>query len=163
DGLGPRTAEDILRHLADVADVADAAARLVAYPKRGAYQKELVRLAELVRAGAGDGGTPGEQVARVVSFYLPMLRLAHPEDFPKREKDLEHFLTIAEGYRSLPSMLADMALEPPTDSVGDVLAAEVDEGLLTLSTIHSAKGLEWRAVFVLWLVDGGRPRASRNL
>src|SRR5262249_55209340 len=71
DGLGPRPAEDSLRHLADVADVADAAARLVAYPKRGAYQKELVRLAELVRAGAGDGVTPGEQVARVVSFYLP--------------------------------------------------------------------------------------------
>ena len=50
-----------------------------------------------------------------------------------------------------------MALEPPTDSVGDVLAADVDEGLLTLSTIDSAKGLEWTAVFVIWLVDGRFP------
>jgi DNA helicase-2/ATP-dependent DNA helicase PcrA len=50
-----------------------------------------------------------------------------------------------------------MALEPPNDSVGDVLAAEVDEGLLTLSTIHSAKGLEWRAVFVIGMVDGRFP------
>ena len=40
-----------------------------------------------------------------------------------------------------------MALEPPNDSVGDVLASTVEEGLLTLSTIHSAKGLEWRVVF----------------
>jgi superfamily I DNA/RNA helicase len=86
-----------------------------------------------------------------------MLRHAHPEDFPKREKDLEHFVTIATRYRSLASLLTDMALEPPTDSVGDVLAADVDEGLLTLSTIHSAKGLEWSAVFVIWLVDGRFP------
>jgi DNA helicase-2/ATP-dependent DNA helicase PcrA len=50
-----------------------------------------------------------------------------------------------------------MALEPPTDSVGDVLAADVDEGLLTLSTIHSAKGLEWNTVFVIWMVDGRFP------
>src|SRR5262249_22918517 len=81
----------------------------------------------------------------------------HPEDFPKREKDLEHFITIAQRYRSLGSMLTDMALEPPADSVGDVLAADLDEGLLTLSTIHSAKGLEWKAVFVIWLVDGRFP------
>jgi DNA helicase-2/ATP-dependent DNA helicase PcrA len=56
-------------------------------------------------------------------------------------------------------MLADMALEPPSDSVNDVLATDEDEGLLTLSTIHSAKGLEWHTVFVLWLVDGKFPSA----
>ena len=44
-------------------------------------------------------------------------------------------------------MLADMALEPPNDSIGDVLAVDEDEGYVTLSTIHSAKGLEWRVVF----------------
>jgi len=93
----------------------------------------------------------------VAGFYAPMLRHLHPEDFPKREKDLEHFVTIAGRYRSLASLLADMALEPPTDSVGDVLAADVEEGLLTLSTIHSAKGLEWNTVFVIWLVDGRFP------
>ncbi|MFN8543889.1 MAG: ATP-dependent helicase [Candidatus Binatia bacterium] len=157
DGLGPKTADDIQRHLTDVADAAEAAARLAAYPRRGGFGKELARLAAVVQEVAGADVTPPEQVARIVEFYLPILRLAHPDDYPKREKDLEHFATIAEGYRSLPSMLADMALEPPTDSVGDVLAARVDEGLLTLSTIHSAKGLEWRAVFVIWLVDGRFP------
>ena len=98
-----------------------------------------------------------DKVAAVVGFYVPMMRHLHPEDHPKREKDLEHFLTIAARYRSLGTLLSDMALEPPTDSVGDVLAAELDEGLLTLSTIHSAKGLEWRAVFVIGLVDGRFP------
>jgi DNA helicase-2/ATP-dependent DNA helicase PcrA len=116
-----------------------------------------VRLATVLRDVAADDVPPGEKVARVVAFYVPMLRHRHPEDFPKREKDLEHFVTIAARYRSLGSMLTDMALEPPGDSVGDVLAADLDEGLLTLSTIHSAKGLEWRAVFVIWLVDGRFP------
>ncbi len=158
DGLGPKTADDVLRHVGAAADVAAAADRLADYPKRGAYTKELGRLAQLFRTLAGEERTPGERVSEVVGFYAPMLRHLHPDDFPKREKDLEHFLTIAARYRSLASLLTDMALEPPTDSVGDVLAAGGDdEGLLTLSTIHSAKGLEWRAVFVIGLVDGRLP------
>jgi DNA helicase II / ATP-dependent DNA helicase PcrA len=158
DGLGPKTADDVLRHVGDVAEIAEAADRLAEYPRRGAYTKELGRLAQLLRQVSGDQRSPGEQVSEVVSFYAPMLRHLHPDDFPKREKDLEHFLTIAARYRSLGSLLTDMALEPPTDSVGDVLAAnDEDEGLLTLSTIHSAKGLEWRAVFVIGLVDGRFP------
>ncbi len=50
-----------------------------------------------------------------------------------------------------------MALEPPSDSVGDVVAIDEPEGLLTLSTIHSAKGLEWHSVFIIWAVDGRFP------
>jgi DNA helicase-2/ATP-dependent DNA helicase PcrA len=157
DGLGPRTAEDLVGRLATAADLASATECLEAYPRRGPYTKELGHLAVLLRELAPDTLPPGEQVARVVSFYAPMLRHLHPEDHPKREKDLEHFVTIAGRYRSLAALLTDMALEPPTDSVGDVLAAEVEEGLLTLSTIHSAKGLEWSTVFVIWLVDGRFP------
>jgi DNA helicase-2/ATP-dependent DNA helicase PcrA len=158
DGLGPKTAEDVLRHLGEPEDATEAAARLARYPRRGAYTAELARLATLVAETAAAEAAPAEKLERVVGFYVPMLRHLHPEDFPKRERDLEHFLTIAARYRSLQSLLADMALEPPTDSVGDVLAAGGDdEGLLTLSTIHSAKGLEWRAVFVIWLVDGRFP------
>ena len=156
-GLGPKTANDVYGHVAGAADLTDAIARLGTFPRRGAYAKELGRLAELLAEVALDTVGVDDKVSRVVGFYVPMLRHRHPEDFPKREKDLEHFLTIAARYRSLDSLLSDMALEPPTDSVGDVLAAEVDEGLLTLSTIHSAKGLEWRSVFVIGMVDGRFP------
>jgi DNA helicase-2/ATP-dependent DNA helicase PcrA len=157
DSVGPKTADDLFTHIASAADLTEATERLAAYPRRAAYTKELGHLASLLREVAPDDVPPGEKVARVVGFYTPMLRHLRPEDFPKREKDLEHFVTIAGRYRSLASLLSDMALEPPTDSVGDVLAADVDEGLLTLSTIHSAKGLEWKAVFVIWLVDGRFP------
>ena len=93
----------------------------------------------------------------VLEYYLPIMREAYPDDYPKRERDLEHFQNLAERYRSLESMLADMALEPPNDSIGDVLAVEPDEGYVTLSTIHSAKGLEWRVVFLIWAADGRFP------
>jgi DNA helicase-2/ATP-dependent DNA helicase PcrA len=157
DGLGPKTAADVYAHLEGAADVDQAIERLGSFPRRGTYAKELTRLAGLLADVHRDELTVDEKVARVVGFYVPMLRHRHPEDFPKREKDLDHFLTIAMRYRSIESLLSDMALEPPTDSVGDVLAATVDEGLFTLSTIHSAKGLEWRVVFVIGLVDGRFP------
>src|SRR6185295_12520121 len=157
EGLGPKTADDIFTHLGGAADVTEATTRLRAYPARGAYKKELDHLATLLTGIAPDTVTPGDKVAQVIAFYTPMLRNIHRDDFPKREKDLEHFVTIAGRYRSLASLLTDMALEPPTDSVGDVLAADVEEGLLTLSTIHSAKGLEWDTVFVIWMVDGRFP------
>jgi len=85
------------------------------------------------------------------------MREAYPDDYPKRERDLEHFQNLAERYRSLDAMLADMALEPPNDSIGDVLAVEPEEGYVTLSTIHSAKGLEWRVVFIIWVAEGRFP------
>lgn len=90
-------------------------------------------------------------------YYEPILKRVHREDHPKRRKDLEHFASIAARYRNLSALLTDMALEPPSDSVGAVLAVDPDEGLLTLSTIHSAKGLEWEAVFVIWAVEGKFP------
>jgi DNA helicase-2/ATP-dependent DNA helicase PcrA len=158
DGLGPRTADDLLGRLTTASGLEEATGMLEAYPRRGPYSKELGHLAVLLREIANETLPPGEQVARVVAFYTPMLRHLHRDDFPKREKDLEHFITIASRYRSLSALLSDMALEPPTDSVGDILATDDEqEGLLTLSTIHSAKGLEWAAVFVIWLVEGRFP------
>src|SRR5881397_491359 len=155
--VGPKKADDVFTHLAEAPTIEAMSERLAAYPRRRAYAKDLARLAALVAEIAPDDMPPGEKVARVVGFYTPMLRHIHRDDFPKREKDLEHFVTIAGRYRSVASLLSDMALEPPTDSVGDVLAADVEEGLLTLSTIHSAKGLEWHTIFVIWLVDGRFP------
>jgi DNA helicase II / ATP-dependent DNA helicase PcrA len=100
---------------------------------------------------------PADQLARTLEYYLPLMRESYPDDYPRRERDLEHFQTITERYRNLESMLADVALEPPNDSLGDVLAVEPEEGYLTLSTIHSAKGLEWRVVFLIWAADGRFP------
>ena len=70
---------------------------------------------------------------------------------------MEHFQGMTERYRSLERLLSDMALEPPNDSIGGVLAVDPDEGPLILSTIHSAKGLEFHSVFIIWALEGRFP------
>ncbi len=154
EGIGPKSSEKILTHLMSGPNQAQL---LRDYPARGVIGDEIKRLAGLLEEVAAPNLKPAEQVDAVVRYYLPILKRTHRDDLPKRQKDLEHFTTITERYRSLDRLLSDMALEPPNDSVGDVLAVEREEGLLTLSTIHSAKGLEWHSVFIIWAVDGRFP------
>ena len=156
EGIGPRTAEDIIAQLSGATNVAEC---LEQFPPRP-FSTDLRALAGLFRR-LGDGQpTPAEQLAEILRYYEPLLKRKHPDDHPKRLKDLEHFVAIAARYRRAEALLADMALEPPSDSVNDVVAVDADEeGLLTLSTIHSAKGLEWHTVFIIWVVDGKFPSA----
>ena len=152
EGIGPKTAADLTRDLGTAVDPA----ALLEQAKRG-NRTELAALAGLLRRLAAIAA-PAELVQAVVVYYDALLKRAHPDDFPKRQRDLEQFGVIAARFASLEQMLSDMALEPPGDSVGDVLAAETpEEGLLTLSTIHSAKGLEWHSVFVIWALEGRFP------
>lgn len=93
----------------------------------------------------------------VVDYYLPLLREKY-DDHPKRAKDLEHLLSIMERYDGLKEFIADMALEPPNTSIDNTLSDNAGgDNLLVLSTIHSAKGLEWHTVFVIWTLDGRFP------
>ena len=158
-GIGAKKAERLLDAIGVAADpVAELAAHASSMADRdGGARDPIVRLAELFASLRTDGAKPAVMLAAVLEYYLPMMREAYPDDYPKRERDLEHFQTIAERYRSLQSMLADMALEPPNDSIDNVLAVDPDEGYVTLSTIHSAKGLEWKAVFLIWAAEGRFP------
>jgi DNA helicase-2/ATP-dependent DNA helicase PcrA len=93
----------------------------------------------------------------VVEYYLPLLKRSF-DDHPRRAKDLDQLLGIMERYRRLEPFLTDMALEPPNISSEDRLYTETtEEDRLVLSTIHSAKGLEWHYVFVIWALDGRFP------
>lgn len=93
----------------------------------------------------------------VVNYYIPILKKKY-DNHPKRARDLEHLVTIMERYDSLERFLTDMALEPPNTSLEDTLSADhPDENRLVLSTVHSAKGLEWHTVFIIWALDGRFP------
>lgn len=116
--------------------------------------KDLVRVLEEV--GGGRSLTPAEQMNAVCVYYLPILRLQY-DDHPKRLKDVEHLYTIAARYSKLEALLADLALEPPDQSVVDMEGEARDDKRLVLSTIHSAKGLEWHTVFIIWALDGKFP------
>ena len=155
DGVGPKSSEAILAHVLDGPDQFQG---LATYRGRGTVTAALKNLAEALQQAKAEELKPAEQLEIIVRYYLPILKRRHRDDSPKRQKDLEHFTIITERYRSLDRMLSDMALEPPTNSVDNVLATQgEDEGLLTLSTIHSAKGLEWHSVFIIWAVEGRFP------
>ena len=93
----------------------------------------------------------------IIDYYHPILQNRF-DDHPKRVKDLEHLVTIMERYQDLESFLADMALDPPNASIdGNLATAYSSSERLVLSTIHSAKGGEWRRVHLLHAADGNLP------
>jgi len=104
---------------------------------------------------------PSEKLQMVLDYYSPIFKTKY-DDFNKRNKDLDIFQNIAQNYKSLDNLLADMAIEPIIDSVVDIDAPTNEDDFLTLSTIHSAKGLEWHSVFVIHAVEGYFP-SSRSV
>jgi len=110
--------------------------------------------------------SPAAIIPRIYEFYKPILQQLE-DDFEARKIDLEIFAEIASKYEDLEKFLADFTLEPPTNRYQDksVPFSEGDEKPLTISTIHSAKGLEWYAVFIPFVLDGIIPsvRSSGSL
>lgn len=101
---------------------------------------------------------PAEIVEEIIRYYRPILKDKY-DDFNKREKDLDHFQYLATQYSNLEDFISDMALEPPESSVEGMYKNNIDDEALTISTIHSAKGLEWDSVFIIGAVDGRFPSA----
>jgi DNA helicase-2/ATP-dependent DNA helicase PcrA len=101
---------------------------------------------------------PSEIIDEVIAYYRPILKDKY-DDFAKREKDLDHLQYLAGQYSNLENFISDMALEPPDQSVEGMYKRNSDDEALTISTIHSAKGLEWDSVFIIGAVDGRFPSA----
>ena len=152
DGVGPKKAQDILASL-----VKSEKPYHVLRESSGRSGQGLRNLANTLESlsGADDLGT-ADQVNYIYEYYLPILKEQY-DDYPKRIRDLDHLHTIAEGYPEVDGFLSDLALEPPDGSAVDVEPPDRDDERMVLSTIHSAKGLEWQCVFVIWVVDGKFP------
>ena len=96
------------------------------------------------------------QVHRVRLFYQPILENVYDNPNP-RARDLEQLEQIALRYQDRRTMLADITLDPPASTQDLAGPPVLDEDYLVLSTIHSAKGLEWDAVYVIHASDGNIP------
>jgi len=153
EGVGAQMSQKITRWLLDGSQPVE---RLRSFDAKGKVAHGLKTLAQVLEF-ASQADRPAEQTQYLLQYYGPILKRNHPDDHPKRLRDLEHFQGVTERYRSLERLLADMALEPPNDSVAGVLAVDPDEGPVVLSTIHSAKGLEWHSVFIIWALEGRFP------
>ncbi len=97
-----------------------------------------------------------DSIPLIVDYYLPICKDLY-DDAPKREEDLATLHQIAKTYEDVQSLLTDLVLDPITDTVTDTLASKEEEAPLTLSTIHSAKGLEWKHVLIMQCLDGSIP------
>ena len=100
-------------------------------------------------------GWPADlELARL--WYEPHLDRIH-EDAETRRADLIQLEQIASGYPSRQRFLTELTLHPPDATSGQAGVPLLDEDYLILSTIHSAKGQEWKSVFLLNVVDGCMP------
>jgi DNA helicase II / ATP-dependent DNA helicase PcrA len=155
DGVGPRTAERVIEDiLARRVNGGGGPARF--WKQYNDYPDKLEDLFGAVRSVSGDEVPPADKVGSLLNYYTPLFKNKY-DDYRKRQKDLEMFQNICERYRSVSTLLADLALEPPNESVSDISPVGTENEHLVLSTIHSAKGLEWHSVFVIFCLEGRFP------
>jgi DNA helicase-2/ATP-dependent DNA helicase PcrA len=113
-------------------------------------------LAELLASLAQPEAPWAGQVTRVREWYGPHLERIY-EQAQVRSADLVQLERIAGNFASRETFLTELALDPPAATSDHAGAPQLDEDYLILSTVHSAKGQEWDAVFVLNVADGSFP------
>jgi len=108
----------------------------------------------LIESLSDENSGVGDKFEAAFDYYSPILKLKF-DDWNTRVNDLETLKKISYRYDSLEDLLSDFAIELP-DSHGGSHQSE-HKKQPTLSTIHSAKGMEWDAVFLIGLIDGVFP------
>lgn len=137
-GIGPKTSLK-LHQAMQLGDHKTLEKAFKKYPDLGRHLEFLTRL----RSGEA---LPGPLTGAVIEHYQPLLEELYPDDYPRRRQGLDELVQIAAAYSDLDLFIADLSLDDP-------LAGEETRDSVTLSTIHSAKGLEWGAVLIIDLVE----------
>ncbi len=150
DGLGEASAAKI------AADVAGSP-HLRLEPERYKGKKWAAIVSNLATTLlAAETDATDARAKRLVDWYRPIAERLY-DDAKKRAKDLDTVEQLAARAEDLDAFLADLSLDPPlSDDAGGQEQPDEDDHLV-ISTIHSAKGLEWKVVFVLSLADGAFP------
>jgi DNA helicase-2/ATP-dependent DNA helicase PcrA len=153
--VGPATARRVL----DVLVTADGDALTVWSDAREKLPADARPLADgVIQAlhealGQTAAGVRAELLGRSLA---PLVRARYP-DGALRLQDLDQLVAAAREASALGQFVSDLVIDPPTSSSDLAGPPHLDEDYLVLSTIHSAKGLEWHAVHVLALYDGNFP------
>ncbi|HZQ62201.1 MAG TPA: ATP-dependent helicase [Casimicrobiaceae bacterium] len=152
-GVGPATATKILERLAAAADPAGT----LATTDLGAPGGEGWEcFAQLFAGVARDDASWPAALDHVLQWYEPQLERLY-DDARVRRADLQALHAIAATYPSRERFLTELTLDPPSAVSDEAAAPGQDEDYVVLSTIHSAKGQEWKTVHVLNVVDGCIP------
>jgi DNA helicase-2/ATP-dependent DNA helicase PcrA len=124
----------------------------------GAARPSMERLARLLERLEGAGGDVAARILAVLEEHYGEYAAATYANSATRLEDLRQFADYAASYDDLERFLSDLALVAgmAAEAVGP---GDLPEEKMTLSTVHQAKGLEWRAVFIIWLAEGRFPQA----
>jgi len=151
-GIGPATAARLMDALGEAAEPLDTLAAFVA---PAAAATEWQAFVDLYRGLRQHAAWPADLDA-AVRWYLPQLERNY-EDAAVRRADVGQLQHMAAGYSGRERFLAELTLDPPDATSNHSGVPGLDDDYLILSTIHSAKGQEWKSVHVLNAVDGCIP------
>ena len=153
EGIGPKTARSITGHVME----RDGDFRVLVQPKLAVkkYGKDLQGLVAALEAASDSKASLASKLESILVRYRPWMDKKY-DDAAVRARDLEALSVIAERYEEIEQFLSDLAIDPPDFSRGRPDDDDEDE-FLTVSTVHSAKGLEWHTVFVLQMNAGRFP------
>jgi len=160
-GIGDATARALMASMEERSWDPDAFTHLVAPPKaRDAHRSLAQLLRQLRTVGSGRSDDGGARVASDIMAIRALYDSILKERYDRPEArlaDLDQLRTISAGYPSRGAFLAALALDPPSSTQDLAGGSESESDALVLSTVHSAKGKEWKAVFLIWAVDGWFP------
>ncbi|TXJ52960.1 ATP-dependent helicase [Brachyspira aalborgi] len=124
------------------------------------YYNELVKLENVLKENMSDSIPVYLKIENINKYYAPILKSTDNEA-DKRLLDMDVLISMSKEYEyNLEKFLSDFTLEPPNNSFMDaVRPAQPEDDCVTLSTIHSAKGLEWKYIFIIHLIDGLFPNS----
>jgi DNA helicase-2/ATP-dependent DNA helicase PcrA len=160
-GIGNRSADGLWTAIADSRDKPFAELLLpmkVPAKSRKAWEQLAHTLDEI--APGGKPNPPAEMIHSVIEAIYDDYARAQFPNYDVRREDLHTLANFARQYESAADFLDQLALL--TNLEHESVAASDDTEKVTLSSVHQAKGLEWKAVFVIWMSDGMFP-SSRSL
>ena len=153
DGVGPATASAIFDYFRASNFSFDS---LQNAPVSKPVLMELLRLRKMFIDILKSDLDLSSQLDRIRAFYKPLLDDNYENSSP-RQNDIEHLVELSRNSKSRTQFLTDLVLDPPV-STSDLAGPPLrDEDYLILSTIHSAKGCEWDAVYLIHAADGCLP------
>jgi DNA helicase II / ATP-dependent DNA helicase PcrA len=152
-GIGPATAGRLLDRLIEADHALEA---LLDFHPPAAAAEDWPAFADAFRLVRSNKTEWPAELDLICRWYAPHLERLH-EDAKAREADLAQLAQIASTYPNRQRFLTELTLDPPSATSDLAGAPLLDEDYLVLSTIHSAKGQEWKSVFVLNCVDGCIP------
>jgi DNA helicase II / ATP-dependent DNA helicase PcrA len=154
EGIGPQTTSNLVGGIVDDG-------KGIEYLNESSYSSrkysgDLEKLYLILRMISGTKSPLSDKVKAVIGIYDPIMKEKY-DDFNKRVNDVNSLEIIAQRYKELEDFLVDLTLEPLDERQTRTEPEDKDEDKLILSTIHSAKGLEWHTVFIISLIDGYIP------